>query len=212
VNVRFLRRTIDVIVGGDFSDPTNERLIYLSAAGLALVGLLLLIGTILWWRRGRQEHPVLAPLEVLGGRAWAKATEGDRRRRLDQVRLAGAGAAAPEPVFADPVDLRAVRAGPSAFDDLREPAEVEQPVGDELDGVAGEGEPVAEPSDTDEPVDVDAESPVAVVDSGLDADADATSVSAERPVDDVVEHDDDPSDEEIVSIEATPSEPIDPPL
>ena len=64
VNAESLPRALEGIVGSDFSDPTNERIIYLSALGLAVVGLALLTGTILWWRRGRQEHPVLAPLEV----------------------------------------------------------------------------------------------------------------------------------------------------
>jgi hypothetical protein len=122
VNVKSLGRAADILAG-DFSDPTNERLIYLSAAGLALVGLGLLVATILWWRRGRQEHPSLAPLEVMGTRAWAKAPEGDRRRRLEQVRVHGAEASVEEPVVAEPVDLEAlVRSVPQAFDDLREPS------------------------------------------------------------------------------------------
>ena len=84
----------------------------------------LLVGTILWWRRGRQEHPALAPLEVLGSRAWTKAPEGDRRRRLEKVRLAGSWAGEDEPVRSEPVDLQAlVRSVPQAFDDLREPGE-----------------------------------------------------------------------------------------
>ncbi len=124
VTAKSLRRALEGIIGGDFSDPTNERLIYLSAAGLALVGIGLLVATIFWWRRGRQEHPALAPLEVMSGRAWAKAPEGDRRRRLDQVRPAGAGLAMNELMVYEPVDLEAlVRSVPQAFDDLREPGE-----------------------------------------------------------------------------------------
>ena len=123
MNGTFSRRALEGIVG-DFSDPTNERIIYLSAAGLALVGLGLLLATIVWWRRGRQEHPALAPLEVMSARAWAKAPAGDRRRRLDHVRLAGAGATENEVARAEPLDLEAlVRSTPQAFDDLREPGE-----------------------------------------------------------------------------------------
>jgi hypothetical protein len=167
---------------GDFSDPTNERIIYLSAAGLAIVGLALLVGTIVWWRRGRQEHPSLAPLEVMGARAWAKAPEGDRRRRLEQVRIAGAGALDDGSVVAEPVDLQAlVRSVPQAFDDLREPGEVwEAPaVGDPVavEPVAVEPVPVepATPADIVEPAKVDEE--VAA------PDPDATAVSLERPED-----------------------------
>ena len=124
VIVQSFPRALGGVVASDFSDPTNERLIYLSAAGLALVGLALLVGTIVWWRRARQEHPALAPLEVMSGRAWAKAPEGDRRRRLEQVRVAGSAAAADGSTLAEPVDLQAlVRSVPQAFDDLREPGD-----------------------------------------------------------------------------------------
>jgi hypothetical protein len=139
VNAESLPRALAGIVGGDFSDPTNERIIYLSALGLAVVGLALLAGTILWWRRGRQEHPVLAPLEVMSRRSWFKAPEGDRRRRLDHVRLAGSGAGEVEP-RAEPVDLQAlVRSVPDAFDDLREPGE-QRAVAEEGSTFAVDGE------------------------------------------------------------------------
>ena len=140
-------RSMGVIVGGDFSDPTNERIILLSAAGLLLIGVGLLIGTIVWWHRGRQEHPVLAPLEVMGGRAWAKAPEAERRRRLDQVRLAGAGATGDPLVHSDQVDLEAlVRSMPQAFDDLREPGKIVVVPGEDIDqpeAVVPEPEPGA---------------------------------------------------------------------
>ncbi len=145
VQVQSVRRVAGVLAGGSFSDPTNERIIYLSAAGLALLGALLLFGTIRWWRRGRQEHPVLAPLEVMGQRAWAKAPETDRLRRLEQVRASAGGAVVEAPVRAEPVDLEAaVRNAPQAFDDLRDPqaddlAEVS------ADGVVGAAEAVEQP-------------------------------------------------------------------
>jgi hypothetical protein len=143
------------VVGNDFSDPTNERLIYLSAAGLFVVGLALLVGTILWWRRGRQEHPALAPLEVLGSRSWTKADEAERRRRIERARLGGQGVVEDGPARPEPVDLRElVRSAPTAFDDLREP------------------EPAA-PAPPE---------PVAVVDSPAAPDPDVT-VAAPRPTD-----------------------------
>jgi hypothetical protein len=143
-----------VIVGGDFSDPTNERIILLSAAGLVLIGVGLLIGTIVWWHRGRQEHPVLAPLEVMGGRAWAKAPETDRRRRLDQVRLAGAGSTGDELVHSDQVDLEAlVRSLPPAFDDLREPGKIVVLPGEDIEQPAA-AVPAEEPGAVVEVVEV----------------------------------------------------------
>lgn len=185
VIVQSFPRGLGGVVASDFSDPTNERLIYLSAAGLALVGLALLVGTIVWWRRARQEHPALAPLEVMSGRAWAKAPEGDRRRRLEQVRVAGSAAAADGSTLAEPVDLQAlVRSVPQAFDDLREP-------GDAIALPSAE-EPVepANPDDVAEADKVEGGVDPARVDpakaDGVDepprpADADATSVSIERP-------------------------------
>src|SRR4051794_9091312 len=154
-------RALHGMYSATFSDPTNERLIYLSAAGLVLIGLALLIGTIIWWHRGRQEHPVLAPLEVMGSRSWEKAPEGERRRRLDSVRVHGVEPQHEEVVRPDPVDLQAlVRSVPQAFDDLREPGivvvepaeeAVEEPHVFEVNG-SGDAEMVA---DDEPPVDVD---------------------------------------------------------
>jgi hypothetical protein len=209
VNAESLPRALEGIVGGDFNDPTNERIIYLSALGLAVVGLALLVGTILWWRRGRQEHPVLAPLEVMSRRSWFKAPERDRRRRLDQVRLAvsWAGEAEPEPVRSEPVDLQAlVRSTPQAFDDLREPGE--EPVVVEEGStfvVDGEGDAVLVADEVvvaDVPDDVDSEAAVeeqpvddAVPAEGAEpsevaepsdevvvAEPDATAIAIDRPI------------------------------
>ena len=176
------------VVIADFSDPTNERIILLSAAGLLVVGVALLVGTILWWRRGRQEHPTLAPLEVMGSRAWAKAPEGDRHRRLERVRVEGRPPGPDEPVRSEPVDLQAlVRSVPQAFDDLREPGALADD--DWLSWVAAlPAEDVAEvgeapPVDEAAPVEPEPESvsPNGTVAPVVADDPDATSYSAERP-------------------------------
>ncbi|MEY2414714.1 MAG: hypothetical protein QOH53_48 [Ilumatobacteraceae bacterium] len=190
VNAESLPRALEGIVGSDFSDPTNERIIYLSALGLAIIGLALLAGTILWWRRGRQEHPALSPLEVMSRRSWYKAPEGDRRRRLDHVRLDGSAAGQVEAARADPLDLQAlVRSVPQAFDDLREPGA--DPVVAEAGttfAVDGEGE-ASIVDEAPEPAEVDkveeaanANDAVKVEAAAPDAVApDATAVAIERP-------------------------------
>jgi hypothetical protein len=202
VNVMSLRRALGGIAAADFSDPTNERIIYMCAGGLAIVGLGLLVGTLVWWRRGRQEHPALAPLEVMSRRAWANAPEGDRRRRLEQVRLAGAAGSVNERVASEQVDLEAlVRSVPQAFDDLREPSAVidapdAEPVAEEsgavepdVDAVAAtpdgeveeaKEEPTVAPAEPDaKPEDVE---PVAKPENASPpVDPDATSISTERP-------------------------------
>jgi hypothetical protein len=152
-----------------------------------VVGIALLVGTILWWRRGRQEHPALAPLEVLGSRAWSKAPEGDRRRRLERVRIAGSAASVDDPERSEPLDLEAlVRSVPQAFDDLKEPGEpveVAEPVVEPADVV----EAVPESTDAAPPAkDVVAVDPVHPTPNGTVVpvvinDPDATSVTAERP-------------------------------
>ena len=194
VTVLSTRRVLGVLVGSNFNDPTNERLIFLSAAGLAVVGVALLVGTILWWRRGRQEHPALAPLEVLGSRAWTKAPEGDRRRRLEKVRIGGSAASVDDPERSEPLDLEAlVRSVPQAFDDLKEPGEpveVAEPVVDAVEPaevVESPVEAVPESTDAAPPAkDVVAVDPVPPTPKGAVVpvvinDPDATSVTAERP-------------------------------
>ena len=209
MNAESLPRALEGIVGGDFNDPTNERIIYLSALGLAVVGLALLVGTILWWRRGRQEHPVLAPLEVMSRRSWFKAPERDRRRRLDQVRMAGSWAGEAEPVRSEPLDLQAlVRSTPQAFDGLREPGEVpvvvdegstfvvdgegdavlvaDEVVVDEVDSEEAAAEESVEEEHVDDAVQVDDDVPAEVAgpsDDVVVAEPDATAVAIERPSD-----------------------------
>ena len=208
--MRPLSRVLKGIVGSDFSDPTNERLIYMAAAGLAIVGLALLIGTIMWWRRARQEHPVLAPLEVMSMRSWEKTPEGDRRKRLDQVRAAGAGASLVQDEFvhSEPVDLQAlVRSVPQAFDDLREPRVEEPVVEEEVVEEAAAEEPVAE----QEVVDEVAGEPVAeeeVVEEEVVGDGEPVADDVDVELEPVAEEDGDAEAVEPSSDEPEP-EPID---
>ena len=103
------------------TEQEANRQLAFAAGGLALLGVLLLIGTIMWWRSTRPESPALAPLEVMSGRRWTQASEAERRRLADEVRPQGGHLATerPDPV---PVDLsRAVDdEAPDRFDDLRE--------------------------------------------------------------------------------------------
>ena len=117
-----LARTGTRVMADDFTDPQNARLVWIASGGLALVGVALLVGTVLWWRSSRVEHPALGPLEVMSARSFFKAADGEQRRMLDEVRPDGA-----KPVGAqrpDPVDLSAAAAQSHAvgFDDLREVA------------------------------------------------------------------------------------------
>jgi hypothetical protein len=107
-----------LLAAENFTDPKNARIVYLAAGGLALLGVLMLLATIAWWRNSRVEHPALAPLEVMGDRRFGKAPDGEQRRLLDDVRPEGAK---PLPVARpEPVDLRAPRVDSVTFDDLRD--------------------------------------------------------------------------------------------
>lgn len=115
---RALRST--AVVAGSLTESEATRRVFLAAGGLALLGLVLLVGTIWWWRSTRSEHPSLAPLEVMGARRWRKAPDGERQRLVDGVRPEGAQTG-PTIVAPEPVDLAALAIGDHAgFDDLKE--------------------------------------------------------------------------------------------
>lgn len=119
--------TAGIIADGTFDDPENARIIYLAAGGLLLLAIGLGVGTWIWWRNARVEHPALGPLEVMGTRRWWRSDFNDRRRRLDAARplpdvdgdADADGVAGP----AEPFDLELVmtRDDPQNFDDLIDP-------------------------------------------------------------------------------------------
>lgn len=100
-----------------FDDPENARTILLMAGGLVLLGVLVAVGTVWWWRSTEVEHPALGPLEVMSTRKWWNGDYNSRHRRLEAARPVGAEAAAGP--ADEPVDLQAVeRDDPPQFDDL----------------------------------------------------------------------------------------------
>lgn len=112
------------VLADNFTDPAHERLIWLAAGGLIVLGVGLAVLTWFWWRGTKGEHAALAPLEVMGDRSWSKLTHVEQTRRLEGVRLRGEGDVEPVPAAADAVDLdEALRSFQPGFDDLRdEPA------------------------------------------------------------------------------------------
>ncbi|MFM7686218.1 MAG: hypothetical protein ACKPDI_09895 [Actinomycetota bacterium] len=102
-----MHRSIALLAEGSFNDPTNARTVYLAAGGLLLLALALGVGTWLWWRSAKVEHPALGPLEVMSRRQWLLDDFTGRRRRLDEARPDGA---TPQFVPPDPVDLEAAEA------------------------------------------------------------------------------------------------------
>lgn len=121
----------------DIGDPDSTRTVWAIVALLVVLGLGMVM-LAFWLRRSTQPDPeFLAPLELMGERAWRRGDPVWQRRRLDEVRPEGAEplrrAAAP-PRFDESFD-----APPSAdgFDDLHDDAHP-----DEHEDV----EPVADPN------------------------------------------------------------------
>ena len=74
------------VLAEELSGAEATRRVFLTAGGLLLLGLALLIATVWWWRATRPEHPVLAPLEVMGERRWSKSGGDERRRLIEESR------------------------------------------------------------------------------------------------------------------------------
>jgi hypothetical protein len=107
-------------LGNELTESEASLRVFMTAGGLAVLGLALLLFTIWWWRGTKPEPPALGPLEVMSDRRWHASSDGRRRRMVDQHRPAGSAAleAQVPPV---PIDLSVLaRDTPSGFDDLRD--------------------------------------------------------------------------------------------
>lgn len=62
----------------------------LLGAGLVVLGLVLLVVTLGFWRAAVEDHEVLAPLEVMADWSYARADDAKRLALLNQVRPEGA--------------------------------------------------------------------------------------------------------------------------
>jgi hypothetical protein len=120
VGDRVSGRPAVAVLADQLTDTRAEVLVWIAAGGLAILGLVLLVSTVLWWRGTRPEPEALAPLEVMSQRRWDRASDAERRRLLDEFRPADASARRPVPVALDLAEL--TRDRPDSFDDLREDA------------------------------------------------------------------------------------------
>lgn len=185
------------LTADSLSESEATRRVVLAAAGLGLLGVIMLIATIWWWRSTRAEHPSLAPLEVMSARRWFRSNEAQRSRLVEQVRPEGAERSA-DAFRPEPVDLSVLAAGDHAgFDDLRD---IDLMLGLRLPGsLAADGESASESfaerpavvdavadelDDVDEPVvpAIDAAELDDAVDEVADNDVDADAVAAEPDV------------------------------
>lgn len=136
-------------VAAEIGDPEGTRTVLAIIALLVVMGLGLVMLAV-WLRRSTRPDPeFLAPLEVMGERTWRRRDPVWQRRRLDEVRPAGA-----EPMrrSAEPPRVdEAFDAGPTAigFDDLRHDGDLRRQVvtpggadDDVADGVGSPGTPL----------------------------------------------------------------------
>lgn len=69
---------------------SSDMRVNLIGGGLVVLGLVLLFVTLVFWRAAVEDPEVLAPLEVMADRRFAKADEHDRVAMLDEHRPQGA--------------------------------------------------------------------------------------------------------------------------
>ena len=187
-----------VLAEGSFQDPENARTIYLMAGGLALIAVALTVGTIVWWRSIRPEHPALGPLEVMGRRKYRASSYAERKMAIEAARPVGAQPLAADVPQLDPIDLRAlVRSRPPKFDDLLDPA-----VAAYLDG--GREEAV----DLDALLELESSPPLDETSTEIVGDGEDSALDAVDDADDA----DDAVEDESPPIDYSPSSglPIDP--
>ena len=58
--------------------------------GLVVLGVVLLIATLAFWRAAIEDPAVLAPLEIMADRSFARADQAKRTEMLNEVRTEGA--------------------------------------------------------------------------------------------------------------------------
>lgn len=139
------------LLADSINDASSTRKVYLLAAGLALLGIALVLVTVWFWRSTRHDPELLAPLEVMGARRFRRLESSAQQQTLDRSRPADAkpmrwGVVRGEASSDSEIDLReSTRAVPGGYDDLRDPALIavalESPEGD----VAPTADDVAEP-------------------------------------------------------------------
>jgi hypothetical protein len=62
----------------------------LIGGGLVVLGLALLVATLAFWRSAIEDPAVLAPLEIMADRSFARANQAERTEMLNEVRSDGA--------------------------------------------------------------------------------------------------------------------------
>jgi hypothetical protein len=119
---------LSAVLADSINDVSSTRKVYLLAAALVLLGIVLIVVTVWFWRTSRHDPELLAPLEVMGTKRFRTLDAKAQQQLLDSTRPADAepmrwglvrGDIPPEPE----IDLRqAAQRGSESYEDLFEPA------------------------------------------------------------------------------------------
>ena len=137
------------LLADSVNDASSTRKVYLLAAGLAALGITLLVITVWFWRSTRPDPALLAPLEVMGDRKFRNLDGVAQHELLNSVRPEDAqplrwGVVEGQPLSGGVIDLEAAaRAELKGFADLRD---------DDVDDVAEAEAPVVEVAVDEAPV------------------------------------------------------------
>ena len=85
--MRSRERITTVTIGLLFASKLSVNLI---GGGLVVLGLALLVATLAFWRAAIEDPAVLAPLEIMADRSFARADQAKRTDMLNNVRTDGA--------------------------------------------------------------------------------------------------------------------------
>ena len=69
---------------------SSKLSVNLIGGGLVVLGLALLVATLAFWRSAIEDPAVLAPLEIMADRSFARADQAKRTEMLNEVRTDGA--------------------------------------------------------------------------------------------------------------------------
>jgi hypothetical protein len=140
------------LLADSINDASSTRKVYLLAAGLALLGIALVVMTVWFWRSTRHDPELLAPLEEMGARRFRRLDGGAQQQVLDRSRPADAkpmrwGVVRGEASGESEIDLReSLRTVPHGYDDLRDPALIAVALEESDDDLAIAAEPTIAPT------------------------------------------------------------------
>ncbi len=132
----------------------SSLLVNVIGVGLVVIGVVLIFVTVAFWRSAVEDPDVLAPLEVMGDRRFARADDERRIEYLNDARPAGAetvsASAAPPVLVREPVSepVRPFRDPFPHDDDAVDVVDRPRPVvPDIIDPLLSQRRPVADTAD-----------------------------------------------------------------